>query len=118
MEGASGGASAPCGSIHPSLKIIVQHSASEQTLVSLCIWYPPRGETRGGHRARSPPHQRGNRASRGLWAGSKQASSAKIGNPRAGVEDSAFSLPANRALPRRRLPHQDNQQERQEASCV
>ena len=54
----------------------------------------------------------------GLWAGSKQASSAKIGNPRAGVEDSAFSLPANRALPRRRLPHQDNQQERQEASCV
>ncbi len=37
--GASGGASAPCGSIHPSVKIIVQRSASEQTHMSLCIWY-------------------------------------------------------------------------------
>ena len=33
------GASAPCGSGHPSVNFIVQHSASEQTLVSLCIWY-------------------------------------------------------------------------------
>ena len=37
--GASGGASAPCGSIHPSVKIIVQRSASEQTHMSHCIWY-------------------------------------------------------------------------------
>ena len=27
------------GSIHPLVNIIVQRSASEQTLVSLCIWY-------------------------------------------------------------------------------
>ena len=37
--GASGGASAPGGSIYPLVNIIVQRSASEQTLVSLCIWY-------------------------------------------------------------------------------
>ncbi len=37
--GASRGASAPCGSIHPSVKIIVQRSASEQTHMSHCIWY-------------------------------------------------------------------------------
>ena len=38
-EGTSRGASAPCGSSHPSVKTIVQRSASEQTLVSLCNWY-------------------------------------------------------------------------------
>ena len=37
--GAFGGASASCGSVHPSVNFIVQHSAREQTLVSLCIWY-------------------------------------------------------------------------------
>ena len=37
--GASGGASASGGSIHPLVNIIVQCSASEQTLLSLCIWY-------------------------------------------------------------------------------
>ena len=65
------------------------------------------------------PGQRGGRSLQALlgpWADSMRAGSTKIENPRAGAEDSVFSLPTRRAMPHHPCPRKDNPQEKREAS--